>query len=223
VKEAVRRSVWESAQTGHLQTWIGYAARGQARDPARVESCKRLLAGLEPHAPVRPGERVLEIGCGLDTVLDFVPGVAAFTLDSLMQKLAPLGLSPGIRHSAGMIEAIPFKDRSFDRAFCLNVLDHVQSPAAGLREIARVLRPEGWLVLSVDTYSGRRYYEKRLHKWWARVRSARTKHPWVFSREGVERRLRAAGFDPRAALHVPGTKARRTLFVARRTADGPRC
>ncbi len=216
MKEAVRRSVWESAQTGHFETWIGYAARGQARDPGRAESCKRLLGEIEPHAPRRAGERVLEIGCGLDTVLDFVPDVVAFTLDSLMRRLVPLGLSPGIRHSAGMIEEIPFRGASFDRVFCLNVLDHVQSPASGLREIARVLRGGGWLVLSVDTFSGRRYYEKRLHKWWARVRSARTKHPWVFSREDVERRLRGAGFEPRAALHVPGTKDRRTLFVARR-------
>jgi SAM-dependent methyltransferase len=214
VKESVRRSVWRSAQTGHLETWVGYAARGQARDPARAESCKRFLAEVEPHAPTRKGERVLEIGCGLDTVLDFLPEVAGFTLDSLMRELAPLGLSPGIRHSAGMIERIPFQRASFDRVVCLNVLDHVQSPTAGLREIARVLRPAGWLVLSVDTFSGRDYWQKRLHKWWARTRGARTKHPWVFSRDDVERRLRVAGFEPRAALHVPGTKARRTLFVA---------
>jgi SAM-dependent methyltransferase len=216
VKEAVRRTVWESAQTGHLETWIGYAARGQARDPARAAGFERLLVALEPHAPLRDGERVLEIGCGLDTVLDFLPRTVGFTLDSLMRKLAPLGLSPGIRHSAGMIEAIPFKDACFDRAFCLNVLDHVQSPGAGLAEIARVLRPGGWLVLSVDTYSGRRYLEKRLHKWWARLRGARTKHPWVFSRDDVQRRLRGAGLEPRAALHVPGTKDRRTLFLATR-------
>jgi SAM-dependent methyltransferase len=216
VKEAVRRSVWQSAQTGHLETWIGYAARGKARDPARAEGCKRLLACVEPHAPSRKGERVLEIGCGLDTVLDFMPDVAGFTLDSLMRELVPLGLSPGIRHSAGMIEQIPFRSSSFDRVFCLNVLDHVQSPVAGLREIARVLSPGGWLVLSVDTFAGRDYWQKRLHKWWARVRGARTKHPWVFSREGIEERLRGAGFEPRAAVHVPGSKARRTLFVAHR-------
>jgi SAM-dependent methyltransferase len=216
VKESVRRSVWQSAQTGHLETWIGYAARRQQQDPARAASCKRLFAEIAAHAPFRAGERALDIGCGLDTVLDFLPDATSFTLDSLMQQLVALGLSPGIRHSAGMIEAMPFKSDSFDRVFCLNVLDHVQSPDAGLEEIARVLRGGGWLVLSVDTYAGRRYVEKRLHKWWARVRSARTKHPWVFSRADVERRLREAGLAPLATLHLAGTKERRTLFVARR-------
>ena len=118
---------------------------------------------------------------------------------------------------AGVFEALPFPDRSFDRVFLMNVLDHVSAPHHGIAEIGRVLRPGGVLVLSVDTYSGRTYYEKRLHKWWGRMRGARTKHPFVFSIPSTERMLRANGFEPRPADHVPGTKARRTFLLAKRT------
>ena len=85
-----------------------------------------------------------------------------------------------------------------------------------LRETARVLRPGGALVLSLDTYSGRRYHAKRLHKSWARTRGATTKHPLIFSTPSAERLLRESGFGDTDSLHVPGTKARRTLFIARR-------
>jgi hypothetical protein len=77
-----------------------------------------------------------------------------------------------------------------------------------------VLRPGGCLVLSVDTYRGRKYLERRLHKWLERVRGVRTKHPWVFSVRAVERSLRDADLEPRGPIHVPGSKARRSLFVA---------
>ena len=119
---------------------------------------------------------------------------------------------------AGVFETSPFPDGTFDRVFIMNVLDHVRSPVEGLAEISRILRPGGTLVLSVDTFSGRKYLEKRFHKWWGRMRGARTKHPWIFSVPDVERLLRASAFDPAPASHIPGTKSRRSFFLARRVA-----
>lgn len=210
----VSQDVWKSAQTGHLETWVTYARGNGQASPARAELWNTVLAQAQKQAPLRPGERLLDIGCGLDTVLDFAEGARGFTLDSLMGDLVKLGLSPGIRHSAGAFEQMPFASESFDRVFLLNVLDHVRDPHAGLAEIARVLRPGGQLVISVDTYSGRRYYEKRARKWWDRQRGARTKHPWVFSVESARALLKRSGFDPSAADHTPGTKERRSFFTA---------
>ncbi len=216
MKGAVSRDVWKAAQSCHLETLKKFAEGRVEIDAGRAELWKAILAAADEAAPARPGDAVLDIGCGLDTVLDFVPDVRRFTLDSLMGELRALGLSPGIRHCAGAFEHMPFASESFDRVFLMNVLDHVQAPHAGLAEIARVLRPGGQLVLSVDTYRGRRFYEKRLRKWWDRLRSARTKHPWVFSNDSTRALLGRSGFEPSAPSHIPGTKPRRSFFTATR-------
>lgn len=218
MKRAVSSKVWRRAQTGHLETWLGYSRTGTASDPQRARTWAAIVETVESGAPIKPDERVLDIGCGLDTVLEFLPTVRGYTLDPLAARLASLGLCTTARHVAGVFEDLPFRDGSFDRVFLMNVLDHVRSPSEGLREIARVLRPGGVLVLSVDTFSGRRYQEKRLHKWFARLRGARTKHPWVFSRASVERLLRESGLEPGPPRHVPGTKARRAMILGRRNA-----
>ena len=212
---AVRRSVWHRAQSGHLESWQEYVRRGGAEAPERRDVWVGILSEVEKRSPIRSGEKVLDIGCGLDTALDFVDqDVRGFTVDSLTASLSSLGLSPRAAHTAGALESLPFRAGSFDRVLLMNVLDHVRDARSGLRETARVLAPGGSLVLSVDVYAGRRYQTKRLHKWWARIRSAQTKHPLVFSLRSVESLLREAGFQPGDSLHVPGTKTRRRLFLA---------
>ncbi|CAB1127827.1 Methyltransf_11 domain-containing protein [Candidatus Hydrogenisulfobacillus filiaventi] len=57
-----------------------------------------------------------------------------------------------LERQVGNLTALPWPDASFDRVFCLSTLEHLpeadQLPA--LRELARVLRPQGLLVLTVD-------------------------------------------------------------------------
>jgi len=217
VRGAVRTDVWKQAQTGHLETWEGYAERGEKNSPERASLWRAILKEVEERRPFQARERVLDIGCGLDSVLDFTPGVQRYTLDSLMAQLRPLGLNSELLHAAGLLEQIPYADASFDRVFLLNVLDHVWDPVSGLTEIARIIKPGGMLFLSVDVYEGRRYWVKRLRKFYDRRRGARTKHPWVFAVPDVQRILSDSGFVVQAPTHIPGTKARRSFFSAERT------
>jgi SAM-dependent methyltransferase len=50
--------------------------------------------------------------------------------------------------------ALPFRDASLDTVLFLEVLEHLQDDAGGLREIHRVLTPSGRLVLSVPIPPG---------------------------------------------------------------------
>ena len=214
MRAAVSADVWQRAQTGHYRTWQAYVESGERASEDRRAVWRAILDEVRGFASPESGQRVLDIGCGLDTVLDFLDGVRGYTLDSLMHRLAEFGLSGSAEHAAGLFEALPYRDASFDRVFLMNVLDHVRDPARGLAEVARVLRPGGALVLSVDTYAGQKYLQKRARKWWDRTRGASTKHPWVFSVQDTTRLLQRLGFEPRTSLHVVGTKARRTMFGA---------
>ena len=53
---------------------------------------------------------------------------------------------------ADLASALPFDDASFDYVTCIEGLEHLENPFQAMRELARVLRPGGTLVLSVPNY-----------------------------------------------------------------------
>lgn|SRR5581483_2412556 len=53
------------------------------------------------------------------------------------------------------LEALPFEDASFDVVLCSQVIEHVLSPETAGRELARVLRSGGRLVISTDNARNR--------------------------------------------------------------------
>lgn len=51
-------------------------------------------------------------------------------------------------------KSIPVEDSSFDAVLCTEMIEHVPEPEAVLKEIARILRPEGKLILTAPLGSG---------------------------------------------------------------------
>lgn len=49
----------------------------------------------------------------------------------------------------GPLESMPFNDATFDSVLCNAVLEHVASPRQSIRELARVVKPGGYLVVSI--------------------------------------------------------------------------
>jgi SAM-dependent methyltransferase len=102
------------------------------------------------------GPDVLEIGCGIGTLLgdmlergyhcraiDRSPQMVAATRRELRRRGLPVEAETVQRAS---VQALPFADASFDTAVSTFPTDYIADPAA-LREIARVLRPSGRLVI----------------------------------------------------------------------------
>jgi arsenite methyltransferase len=152
----------------------------------------------------RPGERILDVGCG--------PG---FYVAELLDEVGPAGSVVGVDASAAMLAvaahrcekhanvafheadvlSLPVESAGFDRAICVQVLEYVQDAPRALAEIHRTLRPGGRLVVwDVD---------------WATVswhstdpdRMARVLRDWDahLAHRSLPRtltaKLRAAGFD----------------------------
>lgn len=105
-------------------------------------------------------------------------------------------LNPRVADTVLNIEAIELPDRSVDLAVCSHVLEHVDD-AKALREIRRILKPQGRALLMFPIVEGwERTYEDSAHE----SHADRTKyfgqydHVRMFGRD-VRDRIRDAGFD----------------------------
>lgn len=102
-------------------------------------------------ARIQPQERVLDLGCGPGdgTVRVAELGAVAIGLDyspGMLDKAGQEPLTRGrlLRGDAGRL---PFKDGAFDKVVCTNSFHHYPDHFAALKEVRRVLRPGGVLVL----------------------------------------------------------------------------
>ena len=108
---------------------------------------RRIFALLAP----RPGDRVLEIGCGAGHLLAQVPCAHGFGIDlaeSLLAKAARRLTKSGTLVQ-GDAEHLPFRDGAWERVYCSEVLEHLPSPAAALAEMQRIVAAGGIAVVSV--------------------------------------------------------------------------
>ncbi len=85
---------------------------------------------------------VLEVGCGEGLLAQHLMRVAAprgrfVACDLELDRIAP-GLDPRIELMRASIYELPFADDSFDVVVCCEVLEHLEDPRGGLRELARV-------------------------------------------------------------------------------------
>jgi SAM-dependent methyltransferase len=106
---------------------------------------------LELVGPVL-GRSVLDMGCGDGTLLAVFRDQGAATItgcdaDARMVARARQLLGPDATLGVARGHALPFPDASFDVVSCITVLAFVPDAGAAVREMARVLRPGGVLII----------------------------------------------------------------------------
>lgn len=112
-------------------------------NPLRFEYFDRFIPNWQ-------GLRVLDVGCGGGYTCEFlaqrrarVTGMdqSAACIEVAKSHAEEMGLT--IDYHVGLGETLPFEDDSFDVVVCVDVLEHVQSVAATVTEISRVMQPGG--------------------------------------------------------------------------------
>jgi len=107
-----------------------------------------------------PGRRILDVasGVGQDTVALAARGAAAVGAEpsGRMTGMAQLQAAQRAAAMPGWVrswaDALPFADDSFDAAFCKGALDHFDRPLRAIAEMARVVKPEGRVVLAIANF-----------------------------------------------------------------------
>jgi SAM-dependent methyltransferase len=106
-------------------------------------------------AGIAAGGVVIDVGCGTGRALpplrDAVgPAGAVIALDVTPEMLHAARAASSAAAAASVIadaRALPFADRCADAIFAAGLVNHLPDTTAGLRELARVTRPGGLLVL----------------------------------------------------------------------------
>ncbi len=131
-----------------------YSQRFWVQAPHPLITRERLRATLAP----APGERILEIGPGTGYyTLDLAEWVGPEgtleildiqreMLDHAMGRVGKRGLA-NVTPTQGDAQALPFDDASIDAVVLTTVLGEIPDQGAALREISRVLRPGGRLIV----------------------------------------------------------------------------
>jgi len=153
---------------------------------ARARKVHRLLEGPS---------RILDIGCGrgftLAALRDRGHEVHGTQLSAEAAAFARDHLSLANIEQRDLLE-IGYPDGWFDAITIYHVLEHVQDPLAMLREIARILRPGGLLILEVPHAGG--LWAGAFGRYW--LGWDVPYHRFHFSQATLERALQEVGLSP---------------------------
>jgi len=178
---------------------IGYSA--YAREQQRAEREAWFLARVVRKLGPRP--RVLEVGCALGFTLDALRRFAScevtgVDVSAFAARFAERAFGLNVR--AGTLEEARFPEGSFDLILQKDLLEHVLSPRAHLRETFRVLAPGGlvWLVTPNGETNVRPLVRRAREEQAARsgmLAMIDQGHLSYFSRANLERLFRETGFE----------------------------
>lgn len=197
-----RFDAWsEGLMFAHLRSWLSYL---QGQVLGRIDWAE--------------SERVLDVACG--------SGLAVYEAG---RRLTGQGVAVGCDISFGMLgqrsaagadianahflaasaQALPYADNSFDAAICTAAFHHFPDPAEALRELRRVLRPGGQLLIAdpCRNQSVGNWVWDRLHRWFEKS------HVMYYRTDELSSLLDAAGYGEveLTALHPAYSESRKLI------------
>jgi SAM-dependent methyltransferase len=175
------------------RTWPGQSQRQPSRGDPGWAVRQPLAAWLRQEGQAAAGKRVLDVGCGLKPYYPFFADAAEYVGVDVVE-------GPSV-DLVGAVESLPVEDESFDIVLCTQVLEHVDDPAAAVRELHRVTKPGGRVLASTH---GVMVYHPNPNDYW---RWTHTGLRRLFELNG---HWDAIDVDPGA-----GTAAGLTMLVAR--------
>lgn len=146
------RATPEKEDFGHKYTEEGGGILGSKLLDSYFKAVEALLSDSNK---LKSGAKAIEIGCGegfsTQRIRQMLPENVKLSASEYVKELVPKAqeLNPNVEVIQESAYELRHQDESFDVVFLLEVLEHLDYPEIALKEIRRVLKRGGVLVLGV--------------------------------------------------------------------------
>ena len=135
--------------------------------------------------------KILDVGCGTGGNLEMLQKFGAAEGVDVSDEALEFCQSKGLTVHKGLAEALPFADESFDVVTALDVVEHLDDDAAGLKEMRRVLKTGGKSLIFVPAF---------MFLWG--VQDDVSNHRIRYTKKQIVERLQLAGFEVERATYA---------------------
>ena len=152
------------------------------------------LEFLEKVDLLKPGDKILEIGCGIGSIVNHLSKQGYnITGTDISNEAISYGLKKygNINLQVQPAENLPFKDESFNIVLSFDLFEHIEQINKHVNEVYRVLCPGGYYLFQTPNKLSNVIFETWYHKSFKWKRA----HPSLHSPGQLKRRLSQHGFD----------------------------
>ncbi|HEV2033372.1 MAG TPA: methyltransferase domain-containing protein [Candidatus Dormibacteraeota bacterium] len=136
-------------------------------------------------AGTQGGRRILDVGCGTGTMLIYLARFGNAQGVDIDEEAIEYCHARGLTQvSQSAADSLPFSNDTFELVTVLDVIEHIDDDVGVLREVRRVLRPGGRLLVTVPAY---------MFLWGRQDRVNLHKRRYVAPE--LRKRLQSAGFE----------------------------
>jgi SAM-dependent methyltransferase len=136
--------------------------------------------------------RILDVGCGTGANLEMLAQFGETEGVDVSEDALAFCRARGLtKVTLGAAEHLPYADGSFDLVTALDVVEHLDDDAGGLREMRRVLHPDGRALLFVPAFM-----------WLWGVQDDVSHHRRRYTLPQLKARVREAGFEVERATYA---------------------
>lgn len=187
--------------------WQGELARGKEQR-GNLRTNLDFLARTDL---LKPGDRVLEIGCGIGTI---VAELSKQGYDVCGTDISQVAIEygrakyPGVRLDVQPAEELPYEAGAFDVVLSFDLFEHIARIDRHVAEVHRVLKPGGYYLFQTPNKWSNAVFETLTHKTlkWRRV------HPSLHTPGQLRSRLAKHGFEVRFVKMNPINEYARAKF-----------
>jgi SAM-dependent methyltransferase len=167
------------------------------------------------HFGLEPGHVVLDMGCGAGrhAFETLRRGARVIAFDYSLSELQDVAKLFWAMEDAGEVPTggaslpvrgdalrLPFADATFDRIIASEVLEHISDDETAIEELFRVLKPGGWIAVTVPSWLPEKVC------WWLSAEYhaplAEGGHVRIYTEDQLRSRLSASGFRPGGSHHA---------------------